>query len=303
MFSTPSLTALRVLEAAERHGSFTRAAADLAMTQSAVSYQIRLLEDRVGTPLFVRLPRGVASTETGKRLAHRTRDALAGLQDAFNEAMVDGRQSLSLSVVPTFAEKVLAPRLGRFQVANPDLTVRLDISQILSDVAGGGVDLAVRFGRGAWPGLRAERLLENRLAPMLSPALAAEIGGVGEPSDLLKLPLVDPGNPWWPRWFAALGVPFVPATADSGMGMVWGAQTLDAGTALAGLGVAALSPTLFADELAAGRLIQPFRTELADESGFWLVSSPSRRNSAKIRAFRDWIVDETAAMVAPGSRP
>lgn len=291
------LTALRVFEAAARHCNFTRAAEELAMTQSAVSYQIRVLEDRVGAPLFVRAARGVTPTEMGERLARRTRDALAGLRDAYDEAVADGQQTLTISVVPTFAERVLAPQLGHFQVANPDLTVRLDISQGLVDLKEGAADLAIRFGCGVWPGLRADLLLENCLAPMLGPALAESAGGISAPVDLLRLPRVDGGSLWWANWFAASGSTGGSAEQRGVPGL--GAQTLDASIAVANQAVAGLSPTLFAAELAAGRLIQPFDRAVPDGNGFWLVYLADRANVPKIRAFRHWIGAAMGSM-APG---
>jgi len=291
------LTALRVFEAAARHRNFTRAAEELAMTQSAVSYQIRVLEDRVGAPLFTRAARGVTPTEVGERLARRARDALGELRDAFADAVAGGQQTLTVSVVPTFAERVLASRLGHFQVANPDLIVRLDVSQGLVDVAGGAADVAIRFGRGDWPGLRADLLLQTRRTPLLSPDLATSAGGVAVPADLLRLPRVDAEDPWWGDWFAAAGA--APTLSETRTVPGLGAQTLDAGVALAGQGVAGLSPTLFAPELSSGRLIQPFDTVVPDGTGFWLTYPAARASVPKIRAFRQWIAGAVATLGGP----
>ncbi len=290
--SLPPLAAIRVFEAAARHGHFTRAAEELGMTQAAVSYQIKLLESRVGTALFLRQPRKVVLTDAGRRLAPAVSDAFDQLKAAF-AAVVGGAQgTLIVSVVTTFAVQWLAPRLGTFHLAHPDLAVRLDTSADLVDFSRQDVDLAIRAGAGAWPGLTAHLLVPAQFTPMLSPKLADGIGGVSKPSDLLRLPIIDSGDPWWRRWFEAAGV--TDFALDDKPRSQLGAQTLDAAAAMAGQGVAILTPALYRTEHAQGRLVQPFDLVLDDGQGYYLVYPESRHNNPKIRAFRGWLLGELA---------
>ncbi len=147
-------------------------------------------------------------------------------------------------------------------------------------------------GGGKWPGLEAHKLLDADFTPMLSPTLAASIGGVNEPADLLRLPILDPGDIWWTEWFSAAGVHAHDLARRPGSSM--GAQAYEANAAIAGHGVAILTRALFKAELAEGRLIQPFDLVGDDGHAYWLVYPEARRNVPKIRAFRDWLLAEIA---------
>ncbi len=285
----PPLQAVRVFEAAARLLSFTKAGEELGMTQAAVSYQIKLLEERVGTPLFLRRPRQVTLTETGQRLAPTISAVFEQLADAFASLRQDVEGTLAISVVQTFAAQWLAQRLGSFQLEHPELAVRLDPSLALVDFARQEVDVAIRSGEGKWPGLISHRLLAANFTPMLSPDLAASIGGVKEPTDLLRLPILDPNDYWWGRWFETAGYP--PPDLSGQRGSQFGAQTLEAAAAIASQGVAILTPAFYKAELASGRLIQPFDILGDNGRAYWLVYPESRRNVPKIRAFRDWILE------------
>lgn len=286
----PPLAAIRAFEAAARLLSFTRAADELGMTQAAVSYQIKLLEERIGAPLFLRRPREVALTEAGQRLAPRTRDAFDILRDAFGDFAEREQGTLTINTMHTFAAQWLAPRLGSFQLLHPRIAVRLETTTRLVDFAREEVDLVVRSGRGNWPGLVAFKLLDVRFTPMLSPKLAASVGGIHEPADILKLPLLDPKDPWWVSWLTENGLPVEVLEHQTSPSL--NMQALDAGAAMAGLGVALLTPAYFRHELADGRLMQPFARVTDEGHGYWLAYPESRRNVPKIRIFRDWIVGE-----------
>lgn len=290
MSKLPPMSAVRVFEAAARHQSFTRAAEELGMTQAAVSYQIKLLEERVGAPLFLRKPRQVVLTETGRRLAPGVTEAFALLSEAYAAARADTGGTLSISTVLTFASNWLARHIGSFQMRHPEIAVRLDTSSHMVDFSREEVDIGVRSGEGKWPGLVAHLLFRAEYTPMLSPRLAESIGGIREPADLLKLRILDPGDVWWRRWFALADVPSedLEGRPDASMG----SQAHEASAAMAGQGVAILTPAFFAAELAEGRLIQPFDLTGYDGQGYWLVYPEARRNVPKIRAFRDWILAE-----------
>lgn len=288
----PSLAAIRVFEAAARHLSFTRAAAELGMTQAAVSYQIKVLEERVGAPLFLRRPREVALTEAGQRLAPEVSRAFDILREAFVELGEREHGTLIVNTMHTFASQWLAPRLGIFQLHHPEIAVRLETTQRLVDFTREEVDVVVRAGKGQWPGLSTTKLLDVRFTPVLSPQLAATIGGVHEPADILKLPLLDSEDPWWIIWLDTYGLPHDVLKQQSAPSI--NLQSFYAAAAIAGRGVSLITPEYFQQELADGRLIQPFDKVIDEGNAYWLAYPESRRNVPKIKAFRDWIVAEAA---------
>jgi LysR family transcriptional regulator, glycine cleavage system transcriptional activator len=285
----PPLAAIRCFEAAARLKSFTRAGESLGMTQAAVSYQIKLLEERVGTPLFERGPRGVELTEAGRRLAPRITDAFNQIRTAFDElgTVMDG--TLVVDSVVTFATNWLVKRLGRFQLAQPQLAVRLQVSTHFTDFGSEAVDVAIRSGLGGWDGFVEHRLLPASFTPMVSPRFAERLR---TPEDLLRIPLVDPEDIWWRQWFEAVGIPFDHRGAGRGMNVA--TQSLAAQAAMAGHGAAILTPAFFREEKAAGTLVQPFETVHEVGHAYYLVYPESRRSAPKIRAFRDWLLQEVA---------
>lgn len=288
----PPLPAIRCFEAAARLQSFTRAAEELGMTQAAVSYQIKQLEDRLGGRLFLRGPRGVELTEIGRQLAPAVTDAFAALRAAFADVGESVEGVLTITAVPTFASNWLAPRLGSFQIAHPEVAVRLDVNGHMVDLARGEADVGIRTGKGEWPGLAAHLLMKSEYTPMVSPRLLARVGPLERPADLLGLPLIDPDDPWWPNWFAAAGVEAPDLSRRTEMRV--GAQNLAAQAALAGHGAAILTPAFYRAELADGRLVQPFALVQSSEFSHWLVYAEARRRAPKIRAFRDWLLAAVA---------
>jgi LysR family glycine cleavage system transcriptional activator len=289
----PPLAAIRVFEAAARHLSFTAAAAELGMTQAAVSYQIKVLEERAGTPLFLRRPRQVVLTEAGQKLAPAVTQAFGLIGEAYAAVRGGADGVLNVSTLLTFAANWLAQHLGLFQLAHPALAVRVDTSNRIVDFAREDIDIAIRSGGGNWPGMETHMLFRADFTPVLSPKLAAGIGGVKEPADLLKLPILDPGDIWWKQWFEAAGVKVDGLAERPGTSM--GAQAYEANAAIAGQGVAIVTRALFKVELADGRLIQPFDIVGDDGHAYWLVYPTGRRNVPKIRVFRDWILAEVKA--------
>ena len=294
-FQLPPLAAIRAFEAAARNASFTKAAEELGMTQAAVSYQIKVLEERVGVPLFLRRPRQVVLTEAGQRLAPAVSEAFALLSEAYARVRAGAEGTLVISTVQTFGSNWLARHLGSFQIAHPSIAVRLDTSSHMVDFSREEVDVGIRSGGGKWPGLAVHMLFRADFTPMLSPQLAESIGGVKEPADLLRLPILDPSDPWWRQWFAAANVPADELARRPGSSM--GSQASEGSAAMAGQGVAILTRALFAAELADGRLIQPFDLVGEDGHAYWLVYPEARRNVPKIRAFREWLLAEIARSV------
>ena len=281
------LNALRVFEAAARHMSFTKAGEELGMTQTAVSYQIRLLEENIGELLFLRRTRQIELTPIGERMLPKVTDAFAVLREAIATARQDADEILEIHSTPTFASHWLARHLGTFQLAHPNIAVRLLRGSALTDFSRETADLAIRIGRGPWPGLAAHPLLRLSYSPILSPRLAESIGGMKEPADLLKLPWITDDDGRWTYWFTLAGLDAAEHTArtfDAG-----GVLDLETGAAMASHGVAMLSPFFLQDELASGRLIQPFELSWLDDNSYWLVYPESRRNLPKIRKFREWL--------------
>lgn len=288
----PPLAAIRAFEAAARHKSFTKAAEELGMTQSAISYQIKVLEERLGAPLFLRRPRQVTLTEAGLRLQPAVTEAFTLIIDAYAAARGESGGVLTLTSIPTFASHWLAPRIGSFQMANPKLAVRFETSGKLFDLGRDGFDIAIRAGTGGWAGMVEHLIMKVTFTPMLSPRLLERVGPLREPADLLKFPILDPGDRWWSDWLQAAGLPRDalanrPATS-------LGSQALEANAAIAGHGAAILTPGFFVDEQRDGRLVQPFGIVAEDGRSYWLVYPEARRNVPKIRAFREWLLGELA---------
>ncbi|QEL21853.1 transcriptional regulator GcvA [Bosea sp. F3-2] len=288
----PPLAAVRVFEAAARHQNFTRAAEELGMTQAAVSYQIRLLEDRVGAPLFVRQPRQVVLTAIGQRLAGPVAKALADIGTVFRNLCEENQTVLTISSLQTMAINWLSPRLAQFQIENPQFEVRVGTTEHLVDFATESVDLALRYGLGDWPGLVADKLFACHFAPLCTPELRERLQ-LREPADLLRAPLLSPGDDFWKIWFADIGIDAPKLGGRSTMALQMQAMNIQA--ALRGHGVAMAVPELFAYDIAAGRLVFAVNHVVRDERAYWIVYPRERQRERKIRLFRDWALAEARA--------
>ena len=288
----PPLGALRVFEAAARLGSFTKAAEELGMTQSAASYQIKMLEERAGTLLFARGTRRIDLTEAGEMLAPQATRTFSALADAWTAVKGGAGGVLAVTSVDTFASNWLSVRLGAFQLMHRDLAVKVDASSRLVDFTRENMDVGIRTGAGDWPGLTAHYLFRADYTPMLSPRLAESVGGVRQPEDLYKVALLCADYSWWPSWFKAAGLPFDPDRVIVGARL--DTEIYDAMAAMTDQGAAILTRNLYSDFLAKGQLVQPFDVTASDGDGYWLVYLESRRNTPRIKAFRDWLLDQTA---------
>jgi LysR family glycine cleavage system transcriptional activator len=292
LLSSIPLSAIRVFEAAARLGSFTRAAEELGMTQAAVSWQVKALEQRLDQPLFRRLPREVTLTPAGERLARAATEATTALRGALADITDRAGGVLSITTLQTLAMQWLAPRLGGFQVAHPDIAVRVDTSNRVVDLLREEADVGVRAGSGDWPGLEAVFLFPALQTPVAAPSLLAGLPPVREPGDLVDAPRI--GAAWeWATWFREAGV-LPPDESGAAPRLAADNQTLEVAAALAGQGFALASPILFAAEIAAGRLAQPFDVTMPMGRGYWLVYPKDRRRTRKIAAFRDWLLAAVA---------
>ncbi|HEX2763337.1 MAG TPA: LysR substrate-binding domain-containing protein [Allosphingosinicella sp.] len=293
----PPLSAVKAFEAAARHENFTLAAAELGMTQAAVSYQIRLLEERLGVPLFVRAKQRVTLSEAGRKIAPSVSGAFDALSEAFSSLVDEDESVLTISTTQTFASNWLAARLGAFQVARPELAVRLRADNSLIDFARDDVDVAVRMGAGAWPGLRHHFLFYIHATPICSPEFA-DRHELRTPADVLRVPRLTPVDEWWKLWLDRAGVA-ERGEPDLG-GIRLDSQVAEGHMALAGHGLAMLTPLYWRSELAAGRLVQPFDLVIREPRATWLVYPEHKRTRAKIRVFRDWMLEEIAADASGG---
>ena len=287
----PPLAAVRVFEAAARHGSFTAAAGELGMTQAAVSYQVTLLAERLGVALFRREKRRALLTEPGRRAAARLSAAFDGIDAAFAELRQEDEGVLTVSTSNTFANTWLAWKLGGFQMAHPDMAVRLLSSDALTDFAADEVDVAIRSGHGGWPGLAQHELLAIDFTPMCSPDWLAR-HPLRAPADLLGVTQISPHDPWWPHWLHEAGVDVPAGPVRPGIRL--DSQALEGHAAMAGQGVAMLTPFFWRNDLAEGRLVRPFAQVSTRGYAYWLVYPEHRRLVPKVRRFRDWLLAEVA---------
>ncbi|MDA9407787.1 transcriptional regulator GcvA [Bradyrhizobium sp. CCBAU 45384] len=290
----PSLNGLRAFEAAARHLSFTLAAGELNVTQTAISHQIRRLEEELGIRLFIRQNRALALTP-------EARDYLPGVRAAFNDLRLatdrllrrDDDKVLTVSTLASLAAKWLLPRLADFQDAHPDIDVRITTSTSLVDFQRDDVDAAIRYGRGQWPGLRADWLMADELFPVCSPSLLRGDKPLRRPEDLRGYPLLHTSNANsddWRLWLTAAGLP---ADIAKQPGITFDMIFMTIQAAIDGIGVAMGRTSYVKDDIAKGRLVVPFKIALPADAGFYLVSPEGRREAPKLAAFREWIIAAT----------
>ncbi len=293
----PPLLSLRVFEAAAAHLSFQRAALELSVTPSAISHQVRALEDTLGQPLFRRLTRQLALTPAGRRLFDDLRMGFDVLQTGVDKLRRPAAsQAVTLTTNTAFAARWVLPRMEAFRKACPHVELRLHAGDTLVDLARGDADIAVRSGSGNWAGLVSRKLMPERYAPLCSPML-----GLKRMADLPKHQLIH--CDWqpqalapavWPRWFREAGIAPPRGRAMKAAGLSFSDETHATLAALAGHGVALLSLTLSAEELRSGALVQPFGPALATGS-YFLAAAHGRQNEPAIRAVWDWVAAQAVA--------
>lgn len=286
----PPLSALRAFEAAARHGSFKRAADELGVTPTAISHQIRALEAHVGSKLFAREARRVVLTADAQALFEVLRegfDAFAGAVARLGASPV--RAVVTISATTAFTAKWLVPRVSRFQLVNPGIDLRLHASDDPVEVGVGGVDFAIRYGRGAYPDLVSSPMVADRFAPVVNLRM-----DVVSPDDLRRVPLIhfdwkrpDAANPTWAGWCRAAGMAeFEPVSV-----LRFSDESHAIQAAIAGQGAALLSLTLVSDELANGLVRQPFGPILAGLT-YHLVEAPTTSRAEHVEAAKAWLLGE-----------
>ena len=288
----PPLKSLRAFEAAGRHLSFTGAANELNVTQAAVSHQIKALETWLDVPLFKRLNRALLLTEPGQHYLHSVRRALEILADATQQiTAAGGGDPLTISVMPSFGAKWLVSRLVRFSTEHPEIDLRFSAEDDLVDFARDDVDIAIRFGRGTWPGLESHLLMRQDVFPVCSPKLVAEgPHPLKEPGDLRHHVLLHerPASYDWRTWLLAAGVDGI----DPVRGPSFSHAHVLLQATIDGQGVTLGATPLVDDDLAAGRLVKPFDLTLPSEWAYYVVYPEERRTETNIQTFRTWITAE-----------
>jgi LysR family transcriptional regulator, glycine cleavage system transcriptional activator len=286
----PPMNSLKSFEAAARFLSFSRAADELHLTHGAVSRAVRLLEEYLGTDLFKRATRSVSLTATGAAYAASIRDVLDRLAAAtteVRECRLAG--ALTVTTPDSFAGKWLVPRLFRFRRNHGEVDVQLLTTERLVDFATENVDLAVRMGRGRWPGLTTELLMKPDLSPLCSPRLLEGQHPLRELVDLKYHTLIHDDLPIdWTIWLKAAGVEGI----DARRGPKFNSSELALQAAIQGEGVVLGSSVLADDDIAAGRLIRPFALSLPVDLAYYIVYPAKALKKPKAKAFRDWLLAE-----------
>lgn len=296
----PPLRALRVFEAAARHQNYTRAAEELHLTHGAVSHQMQVLQDDLGLCLFERDGRQMRLTESGRQLAGDVRVALDALSASVQRLRErHAGHALTVSVLPSFAAAWLMDRLGDFLARNPDIEFNLHSSRALADFGPDGVDVAIRYGEGPWPGLVSERILDDEIFPVCSPRFRD--GRLPrEPRELAGLPLLRLKSNEWGHWFAALGIE-VPVR-----GPLFDDTELSLQAAIRGQGIALARRSLIADKLRSGALVEPFAQRVPARSAYHLVHPPRPVLRESVVRFRAWLLAQIArdgTLHASGTNP
>ena len=292
----PPPNSLVTFEAAARHRNFTRAAAEFGVTQAAVSRQIRTLEDHLGVAVFRRAPKALQLTREGLRLFQAVTMGLEHIATtAADIRRVRSDAEVTVSTSVTFASYWLMSRVAKFRAAYPDIELRLVASAPVANLAGAGIDLAVRYGDGRWPGVEATHLLDNEVFPVCAPHYLEGRPPLTEPADLLGETLLNPveyDRNWvtWEAWLREFGVIDKPARR----GPQFDNYLILIQAALGGQGIALGGGRLADDFLASGALVRPIATTLRSERGFYVVVPREAPLSEPAALFRDWVLAEAA---------
>ena len=282
----PSLRALEALDGLARHGSMLRAAQEMSLTPSAISHQLRGLEQELGAPLVQRNGKGVALTQFGRQYAEEVRRALNILQRAGQLSSGDEPSGyLTISCVPGFALFWLCSNLGEFRDLYPAIDLTITTPSRLEDVSDRDIDVFIAFGTGNWPNRKAELLADIEFAPYCSPKFLQARGRGIEHEDLKDLPLLHMGNyEDWTRWLAATGYSF-----DVSRGIVFSNMYLVLTAAISGLGVAIGDNLTCRAAVRDGSLIRPFAESVRSVNSYYLVSDVDSDRQAPCRVFREWL--------------
>ena len=286
----PPLTSLRAFEAAGRHLSFTLAAAELKVTQAAISHQVKSLEEHLGKALFLRLPRHLELTAVGKTLLPVVRGAFDQIGQTVAD-LTDGKSGSAITVrlAPSFAAKWLSPRLEDFRRKHPRIELALRHSNEPADFARQAIDLAITYGKGDWPGVVADKLLSIDFFPVCAPGY---LHGEHPLTDIANLRyhtlLHDADFQNWTDWLLLAGAPDI----DPTRGTVMDDTNVLTQAAVNGLGIALGSTPFVADHLEAGRLVRPFESTLRSDFAYYVVCPKQHLERSSVRAFKEWLIQQ-----------
>jgi LysR family glycine cleavage system transcriptional activator len=286
----PSLQSLLAFEAAARHLSFTRAAQELELTQTAISHQIKTLEDRLGTKLFVRVRNALSLTPAAREYLVSVNDAISVLSLATERTRKNKTNTvLTVTCLPTYATTCLIPALPDFQDQHPDITVHLATSATFDEFERNTYDVAIRYGSGRWPSVRADLLHTEQFFPVCAPRLLDALQG-RPPVEVLKALrqvrtyFYSMYQDDWPKWLEAAGLPHAEFHGES----VFHLQLTSLSAAVEGVGIAIGRTPLIDRDLARGQLVEPFDVRVSSSSSYYVTSPTSKSKQDKVRAFRDW---------------
>ena len=284
----PPLNALRAFEAAGRLESFSQAAAELHVTHGAISHQVKALEEHLGVALFLRNGRRVVLTGEGRIFAEQIRSALNQISEA--AALLKRRtrpNRLTISVLPSFASRWLMPRIGRFMALHPGLEVQVEATAAMTNFVRDGVDVAIRFGRGPWPGVHAERFMDDHYLMVASPKLNR--GRLPKrPQDLVRFPLLRTLREEWAAWCKAAGIDLPQPTG----GVEFDDAAMMLHQVVEGHGISLARRSIAEGDIARGALVQLFDVTVPSQHSYYLAWPENVAPSDKILAFRDWLLKE-----------
>jgi DNA-binding transcriptional LysR family regulator len=288
----PSLAALEFFDAAVRYLSFTRAAADLNVTQSAVSRQIRDLEDFLGQPLFRRVKQRLVLTEAGEAYTESTRDILNQVEATTLQVMAyNGKGGvLTVALLPTFGSRWLVPRLGDFIASHGDIQLNLVTQVKPFDFEGSGIDAAIHFGLDVWPDAVCHRLMGEIIVPVCAPSLLGGRPALERPEDVGAFPLLQLATrpQAWPDWLHTVGVKHI----DGQHGPRFEEFHMVIQAAIAGLGLAMLPRFLIQEEFSSGRLVVAVNRPVISDQGYYLVHPERKGDLYKVCVFKEWLLGQ-----------
>ena len=296
--STIPLNALRTFEAVASRLSFAKGAAALNVTPAAVSSQIRALEERLNLPLFHRHGRQIALTEAGRKLLPGVQRGLAELRQAVEVVTQDRTEGvLNVSMMPTFLQKWLMPRLSEFYSKQPQIDLRINADNTPVNFENTDFHAGIRFGAGRWPGVKTSKMLDDWILPVCSPRLIREIGPIASVEDLQKHDLLFVESEVWDSWFRVLG--------ERGRESRWPLLNDSLSILMAaeqGQGIALSRWSLVARDITAGRLVRPIDTVVKTDWSYYFVAPPHYYDLPKVAAFRDWILGNCERFELPEQR-
>jgi LysR family glycine cleavage system transcriptional activator len=292
----PPLPALHAFEAAARNDGFQRAGEELHVSAGAVAHHVKQLEAWLGVPLFQRLPRGVALTAAGRRYAEALRPILNNLVDVSEAIRNQGDERVvTVSVTQSFATRWLMPRLGRLRDCHPQIDLRVLASTHPADFVRDGVDVAIRLGRGVYPGMKVDAMQEEWFSAVCSPEFRAAATDLHQPHDLLRYTLLHdepeariPDEVDWAHWLRACGVAY-----PGGSGPRFSHTYLTLEAAINGQGIAIAPEFLMTADLHAGRLMKLFPQKILSPYRYYLLRSADAR--PLVHGFCEWVLEEAGA--------